>query len=133
MSQLFRTEADVMVATAGRVDDTNDQVQGELSRLQGVVDGVRASWAGSAQVSFDQLMQRWNTSARELREALLSISENIRHNARSFEGMEAQNAQAFAGLTACAPARRRGRRAGARRRRPPGGPAHADEGPAALL
>ena len=95
MSQLFRTEADVMVATAGRVDDTNDQVQGELSRLQGVVDGVRANWAGSAQVSFDNLMQRWNTSARELREALLSISGNIRHNARSFEGMEAENAQAF--------------------------------------
>lgn len=95
MSQLFRTEADVMVATAGRVDDTSDQVQGELSRLQGVVDGVRANWAGSAQVSFDGLMQRWNTSARELREALTSISENIRHNAKSFEGMEAQNAQAF--------------------------------------
>ena len=40
-------------------------------------------------------MQRWNVSARELREALASISGNIRHNARSFEGMEAQNAQAF--------------------------------------
>ena len=95
MSQLFRTEADVMVAAAARVDDTNDQVQGELGRLHGVVDGVRASWAGSAQVSFDNLMQRWNTSARELQEALVSISDNIRHNARSFEGMEAQNAQAF--------------------------------------
>lgn len=32
MSQ-FKTEADVMVATAGRVDDTNSEVQGELSRL----------------------------------------------------------------------------------------------------
>ena len=38
MSQLFKTEAEVMVATAGRVDSTNDEVQGELTRLQGVVD-----------------------------------------------------------------------------------------------
>lgn len=98
MSAMFRTEADVMVATAGRVDDTNSQVQGELTRLQGVVDGVRGSWAGAAQVSFDGLMQRWNTSARQLQEALDSISQNIRSNARSFEGMEAQNAQAFSNV-----------------------------------
>ncbi|WPF66523.1 MULTISPECIES: WXG100 family type VII secretion target [unclassified Corynebacterium] len=98
MSGMFRTEADVMVATAGRVDDTNSQVQSELTRLQGVVDGVRGSWAGNAQVSFDNLMERWNTSARELREALGSISENIRSNAHHFEDMEAQNAQAFSAV-----------------------------------
>lgn len=38
MSNLFRTESDVMLATAGQVDDTNDQVQSELNRLRGVVD-----------------------------------------------------------------------------------------------
>ncbi|MBC3186003.1 WXG100 family type VII secretion target [Corynebacterium sp. zg-331] len=98
MSGMLRTEADVMIATAGRVDDTNGQVQSELTRLQGVVDGVRGSWAGSAQVSFDNLMERWNTSARELREALASISENIRSNAHHFEDMEANNAQALSSV-----------------------------------
>jgi len=29
MSQTFKTQADVMVATAGKVDNTNDEVQGE--------------------------------------------------------------------------------------------------------
>ncbi|MGP6173925.1 WXG100 family type VII secretion target [Corynebacterium sp. A21] len=95
MSNMFRTEADVMVATAGRVDDTNNQVQGELGRLRGTVDGVRGSWVGSAQTSFDGLMQRWDSSARELQEALSSISGNIRSNAKNFDSMEAQNAQAF--------------------------------------
>lgn len=95
MSTLFRTEADVMVATAGRVDDVNNQVQGELGRLRGVVDGVRSSWEGAAQVSFDSLMQRWNTSARDLQEALASISDNIRSNAKHFENVEADNAAAF--------------------------------------
>ncbi|AGT04575.1 hypothetical protein cgp_0671 [Corynebacterium glutamicum MB001] len=95
MSNLFRTESDVMLATASQVDDINDQVQGELSRLRGVVDSVRGSWAGQAQVSFDSLMNRWNSSARQLQEALASISDNIRHNARSFENTEADNSQAF--------------------------------------
>lgn len=95
MSAQFRTEADVMVQTAGRVDATNNEVQTELQRLRGVVDGVRGSWAGSAQVSFDQLMERWNTSATNLRTALQSIADNIRANASSFEHVEADNASAL--------------------------------------
>ncbi|MER0071024.1 MULTISPECIES: WXG100 family type VII secretion target [unclassified Corynebacterium] len=98
MSQTFKTQADVMVSTAGRVDNTNDEVQGELTRLQGVVDSVRGSWAGQAQVSFDNLMQRYNTSAQQLREALTSISENIRSNARNFDNVEAENTQAFSNV-----------------------------------
>ena len=98
MTQLFKTEADVMVATAGRVDTTNDEVQGELTRLQGVVDSVRANWDGRAQVSFDNLMQRYNTSAQQLREALTSISDNIRDNARHFDDVEATTAQAFSNV-----------------------------------
>lgn len=97
MSQTFKTQADVMVSTAGRVDNTNDEVQGEL-RLQGVVDSVRGSWAGQAQVSFDNLMQRYNTSAQQLREALTSISENIRSNAHNFDNVEAENTQAFSNV-----------------------------------
>ena len=95
MSQTFKTQADVMISTAGKVDNTNDEVQGELTRLQGVVDSVRGSWAGQAQVSFDDLMQRYNTSAQQLREALTSISENIRSNARNFDNVEAENTEAF--------------------------------------
>ncbi|CCE55820.1 putative uncharacterized protein [Corynebacterium casei UCMA 3821] len=95
MSQMFKTEAEVMVATAGRVDNTNDEVSAELTRLQGVVDQVRASWTGSAQVSFDNLINRYDASSQQLQEALLSISENIRSNARNFDNVEAQNQDAF--------------------------------------
>ena len=98
MSQTFKTQADVMVATAGKVDNTNDEVQGELTRLQGVVDSVRGSWVGQAQVSFDDLMQRYNTSAQQLREALASISDNIRSNAHNFDHVEAEHAQAFSNV-----------------------------------
>lgn len=95
MSNTFRTEADVMMSTAGHVDDTNSEVQSELVRLRGVVDGVRGVWSGQAQVSFDNLMQRWDTNAKDLQEALTSISDNIRANARAFENVEASNAQAI--------------------------------------
>lgn len=98
MSQGFKTEADVMRNTAHRVDDTNQEVSAELSRLRSIVDGVRASWEGTAQVSFDNLMQRWDASAKGLQDALQSISDNIRGNATSFENVEADNQSAFSAV-----------------------------------
>ena len=95
MSNTFRTESDVMVTTAGQVDNTNNEVQSELSRLRGVVDGLRGAWSGQAQASFDELMQRWDTNAKDLSDALTSIGENIRANARAFENVETSNAQSL--------------------------------------
>lgn len=95
MSQMFRTESDVMVATAGNVDGVNSNVQSELHRLRGVVDGLRGNWVGNAQVSFDNLMERYNTAAAQLQEALASISDNLRSNASNFSDVEATNTRAF--------------------------------------
>lgn len=94
MSQ-FKTEADVMRQAASNVDNVNAETQGELKRLQGVVDGVAGSWAGSAQVSFDNLMVRYNTAATNLQQALTSISENIRSNATNYEHVESDNTRMF--------------------------------------
>ncbi len=43
-------------------------------------------------------MQRYNTSAQQLREALASISDNIRSNAHNFDNVEAENTQAFSNV-----------------------------------
>lgn len=91
----FKTDIQTMNNAATNVDRINEDVQGELRRLQGVVDDVAASWKGEAQNSFAGLMQRWNDNARELREALNSISENLRANATGFDEAEMQNASAF--------------------------------------
>lgn len=95
---MFKTEADVMVAAAGHVDATADEVLSELGRLRGIVDGVRGSWVGAAQNSFDALMVRWDESGRNLQTALTDISTNIRSNARNFDDAEAQNAQMFSNV-----------------------------------
>ncbi|WP_151549509.1 MULTISPECIES: WXG100 family type VII secretion target [Corynebacterium] len=95
MTGHFRTESQTMVATAGKVDQTNHDVQAELARLRGTVDAIGGSWQGSAQLAFTNLMSRWDASARQLQEALSSISENIRANARAFDVSETENETAF--------------------------------------
>lgn len=91
----FKTDVQTMNNAANNVDRINGDVQGELGRLQGVVQDVAASWKGDAQNSFAGLMERWNDNARELRNALSSISDNLRANASGFDEAEAQNAAAF--------------------------------------
>ena len=91
----FKTDVQTMNTAASNVDRVNADVQGELRRLQGVVDDIAASWKGEAQNSFACLMQRWNDNARDLQDALNSIAENLRANASGFDEAEAQNVSAF--------------------------------------
>ncbi len=100
MTQTFKTEADVMVAAAQRVDDTNQRVQNELNRLERTVEGLRSNWEGKAQVSFNNLMIRYNENERKLGEALAAIAENIRDNSRHFENVEAENESIFTNVGA---------------------------------
>ncbi|MBC2682205.1 WXG100 family type VII secretion target [Corynebacterium sp. 4HC-13] len=93
----FQTDISTMNSAAAKVDRINGEVQGELTRLQGVVQDVAASWKGDAQNSFAGLMERWNDNARQLREALNSIADNIRANATGFDDAEAENVSAFRG------------------------------------
>ena len=67
MSNTFRTEADVMVTTAGQVDNTNSEVQSELSRLRGVVDGLRGAWSGQAHATVGYQRQRLKRCAHKHR------------------------------------------------------------------
>lgn len=85
---LFTTETTTMTATAGHVDGVNAEVQGELARLRGTVDGLAADWRGQAKMAFDELMTRWDDAARRLSSALTDIAENIRANSASFDDGE---------------------------------------------
>ncbi|MBA4504135.1 WXG100 family type VII secretion target [Corynebacterium sanguinis] len=90
MAQL-QTEADVMRSAANNVDDTNNAVNREIERIQGVVEGTRSYWQGEAQTSFDGVMLRYDDAQRRLGQALAAIAENLRDNAKNYENIEASN------------------------------------------
>lgn len=88
MSNLFTTETTTMTTTAGHVDGVNAEVQGELARLRGTVDGLAGQWIGQAKLAFDDLMARWDIAAAQLSSALGDIAETIRANSQSFDAGE---------------------------------------------
>ncbi|SER66308.1 WXG100 family type VII secretion target [Corynebacterium cystitidis] len=93
--QQFQTEAEVMRTAANHTDDVNGAVRAELARVQDVAEGTRAYWTGSAQLTFANLMARYDDAERRLGEALTDIAVNIRSNAGNYEETETVNAEAF--------------------------------------
>ncbi|EFK54952.1 WXG100 family type VII secretion target [Corynebacterium genitalium ATCC 33030] len=94
----MQTEADVMRAAAKEVETTNEEINGELNRLQTLAEGARSHWGGTAQVSFNELMMRYDDAERRLGEALTAIAMNIRDNAGNYEDVEATNADSFSSI-----------------------------------
>lgn len=95
VANLFAAESDQMTTTAGDVDGVNAEVQGELGRIRGVVDGLAGEWKGQAKDSFDDLMLRWDDAAMRLSNALTDIADNIRANSSSFDAGEDEGASSF--------------------------------------
>ncbi len=95
VANTFATESSQMMTTAGDVDGVNAEVQGELSRIRGVVDGLAGDWKGQAKRAFDELMLRWDDAAVRLSGALTDIAENIRANSTSFDEGEQEGTQSF--------------------------------------
>ena len=98
----FRTEADVMRATADRADDTNANVNREIDRVQQVAESTRSYWVGNAQRSFDDLMVRYDDAQRRLSEALRDIANNIRDNAKHYEHADVSTTESLDSLSGSA-------------------------------
>ncbi|MGW0042893.1 WXG100 family type VII secretion target [Rhodococcus sp. NPDC003348] len=95
MSGQMRTTTETMEAAARHVGDVNGDIQGLLSSLQGRLTAVNGVWEGSAKLAFDNLMVRWDDSAKRLNESLLAISENIRANGVAFAAAQDDHVSAI--------------------------------------
>ncbi|MFD1814745.1 WXG100 family type VII secretion target [Rhodococcus gannanensis] len=95
MSGQMRTTTETMETAATHVSDVNGDIQGLLSSLQGRLSAVNGAWEGAAKVAFDNLMQRWDQEAKNLNQALLEISENIRANGAAFASAQDEHVAAI--------------------------------------
>lgn len=88
----FGTQTDVMQKAAQQVQQVADEINGELRSLEGNLAPVAASWKGSAQQAFQQLMERIMDDAQKLTQALQGISESLDSSTKSYSTVEQDNA-----------------------------------------
>ena len=99
MSGQFRTTADEMRAFSSRISDVYSQIQGELSRLNSLVESVTAGWQGDAAQSYNTLQQQWNADATKLNKVLNEIKEAIDSTSAQYSSTEQEQHSSISKIT----------------------------------
>lgn len=81
---------------AGQLESGSVSIFEQLDALRGQIDGlVDASWEGAASQSFRELYEQWNSSGRQLSEALSGIGQMLGGTAEAYEVTEQDLAARF--------------------------------------
>ncbi|MGP4002274.1 WXG100 family type VII secretion target [Streptomyces sp. 8N706] len=90
--QFTTTEAE-MVAFSGRISTVSSSIQGEIKRLQTVVDTITGGWRGAAATSFNTMQTQVNEDATKLNQILMDIKEAIDETTKNYVASEEEQQQ----------------------------------------
>jgi WXG100 family type VII secretion target len=96
---MYQTTPEQMQRAATQVQQVNEQVQGQLTQLQSQLMPLANTWKGEASTAFHALMERWNTDARQLNQALQGIGETIQVSGRGYQQAEEAHKQSMSSIT----------------------------------
>lgn len=88
MAGQFQVTEDELNVLSGKIDTVRGQLQGEISRLNGVIDQIAAGWKGDAANAYHQLQNRWNEDARKMNDILSQIGEAVDSTRSSYVSSE---------------------------------------------
>lgn len=84
----YTTGADELLKAGQQMQDSNQQLQGNLAKLAGECEQIEGSWSGQAAAAFQNLMVRFQDDAKKLNTSLDQISEAIAGNANAYRQQE---------------------------------------------
>jgi WXG100 family type VII secretion target len=91
----IRVTPEQLAAVSSQLNGGASSIDGILSQLAGNVAPLGADWAGVAYGRFLQLWEQWQTSSRQLHQALAEMAVLMQRAAGAYETTEQQNAALF--------------------------------------
>jgi WXG100 family type VII secretion target len=88
MAGSFQTGSAEMLQAVKSMEETNQQLQGNLKNLESEVEGVASAWQGTAAAAFNTLMAKFNEDATKLNQDLNQISEAVTGNQKNYQAQE---------------------------------------------
>jgi WXG100 family type VII secretion target len=88
MAGAFQTGSNELQKAGQQMEDTNQQLMSNLSRLAGECEQIKSTWSGTASTAFANLMERFQTDSKTLNDSLQQISEAIGANAANYASQE---------------------------------------------
>ncbi|RKE21448.1 WXG100 family type VII secretion target [Streptomyces sp. TLI_171] len=98
MAGQFTTTAEEMIAFANRINEVNQQVQGEIGRLNNLVSEIASGWKGEAASAYQQMQARFNEDANALNRVLDEIRQAIEATTKLYSMTEEEQRAAVGGI-----------------------------------
>ncbi|MFJ1707990.1 WXG100 family type VII secretion target [Kitasatospora sp. NPDC088346] len=98
MAGQFKTTAEEMNAFANRIGEVNAQVQGEIGRLNSLVDSIASGWQGAAATAYQQMQSRFNEDANALNKVLDEIKQAIEATTKAYAATEQDQQSSLTGI-----------------------------------
>ncbi|SFD90930.1 WXG100 family type VII secretion target [Actinopolyspora alba] len=92
MGQGFGADVELMQRSAAQVEEVRNNVDQAISKLQGEIDPVIASWEGTASRTFQKLMDQFRQNADVITTRLQEISENIKSSGQDYAQRDEEQA-----------------------------------------
>lgn len=88
-----------MAKAAVDVDNVNEESRGVLSSLRSALEPLSDNWTGVAATAFQTLMQRFDTDAAKLADALAGISEQLKASNEAYVRQEEEASQSMSNIS----------------------------------
>jgi early secretory antigenic target protein ESAT-6 len=95
MAGLIRVTPEQLSSVSSQLNGGASSIEATLSQLAAQVAPLGSDWAGVGQARFVALWQQWQTSQRQLHQALADISVLMRQASVAYEANDAQVGASF--------------------------------------
>jgi WXG100 family type VII secretion target len=98
MAQVISAEEDALRKGADAVQLAKSNIQQQITKVRGEIEQLGGFWTGAAAASFTQLLNTWDTKARDLNNVLITLEQALRDTERDQAESEEAHKSTITGL-----------------------------------
>lgn len=87
----YRVDPEKLLQIAVALRNGASEIQGQISHLQTLVDGLDTDWTGGARIEFDRLFTTWQQANVNNANALITYAEGVAKAADLYSTAEQMN------------------------------------------
>lgn len=92
---VFSVDSDAVVSATATARSTAERVRSDVAALVANLQGLQSSWSGSAALAFQDVLEMWRATQRDVDTALDQVNMALDNAARQYADAESANLSMF--------------------------------------
>ena len=92
---IYNVDADQVALAASTADQSATAIRTEVAGMMSFLQGLEASWGGTASASFQAVIASWQATQVQVEESLTAISGQLSHAATTYTEAETTASSLF--------------------------------------